>query len=329
MEALNQSARSTAINRFIGIYSLSLLLVLLIAYILFKTPVSIFKTNLKEYEASQTEQERLLSQAGALTGNLKNIEQADKDYLNTNNDLTRGDLKKNFQQYEKNISDKLVDIKRDTAQLISPLTKKSSYNYIAAFDAILTYRNSIDFLRNTLEDKKIDVGMIEKTNTQLSVLTRENEMLKIQLAAKGSSTPAPGPGPNTGGGSNNAAMVQLQKELSQCRADMENLKKQPNNDATAVQLQKELSQCRIDLENLKKQRANDVDITEAKKAEVLFNAADELMQIAQASNYVPKKKYMFEAAKQLYEKVRVTYQQPAAVSSKLSQITAELRKLQQ
>src|ERR1700732_4013923 len=158
MEPLNKAERRTAVNRFIGFYAFSLLAVIFAVYFLFNTPAGIFKNKIREYKSTEAEELQLLVKIEGMNANLKNIIHADEQYLSSNNEYEKGALLGNLQEYQKNINDALVNLKNDSALFASTVSKRESYNYISAFNAVVAYRNTITSLQKSLEGKGGDAS---------------------------------------------------------------------------------------------------------------------------------------------------------------------------
>ncbi|HTF29880.1 MAG TPA: hypothetical protein VK625_13595, partial [Flavitalea sp.] len=216
MKPVNQSARSSAINKFFGFYAISLLAAILAAYFLFNTPAGIFKNEIQKYKSTEAEQSNLLNKIDRMTGNLKNIIHTDEKYLSSNNEFEKGSLLSNLQEYQKNINDALVNLKNDSSSFLSLVSKKDSYNYINVFNAIIAYRNTITSLQKILEGKGGDASELLRMKSQLDLCNQQLEICKM-LAAK----PAPAaPAPSGGGGGNNAKETELQRSLDKCQSDL-------------------------------------------------------------------------------------------------------------
>src|SRR5580700_9074079 len=130
MEPINLQARKSALNKFFAVFGLSLIVVVIASYFLFNTPAGIYKSEVKMYKGTEAEQEQLLNKIEGMIGNVKNITQADQNYLNSNNDIEKGSLQSNLQEYQRHVIDGLVDIKNDSSKLASLVARKDSYNYI-------------------------------------------------------------------------------------------------------------------------------------------------------------------------------------------------------
>ena len=305
MKPVNQSARSSAINKFFGFYAISLLAVILAAYFLFNTPAGIFKNKIQKYKSTEAEQNNLLNKIDRMTGNLKNIIHTDEKYLSSNNEYEKGSLLSNLQEYQKNINDALVNLKNDSSSFLSQVSKKDSYNYINVFNAIIAYRNTITSLQKTLEGKGGDASELLRMKSQLDLCNQQLEICKM-LAAK----PAPAaPAPSGGGGGNNAKETELQRSLDKCQADLAACQKKTG---TIVPVSVEPAG------NSK---------NEDKKSLVLFEAGQDLYTMAGKTKNLIERRGVLSAAKQLLQKSSIDYPDKDKLNKMINQIDAELKKL--
>ncbi len=204
MEPLNQPERQQAFTRFVGVYCLSLSVPVLAVYLLFSAPNYVLKQENARLNETLTEQtQKLMKPMDVVTTNLKTLQTTDQAYLKAT-DIEKGGLKTQLSGLESGLQQQVNGLKDDTARL-QPLNKQLSYDIIGAYDAVLTYRNSISYLRDLLEKEGIDASQADKLTAALTQARQENEMLKI-LAAK--STPAPAAAPAGGGGPNYLSQFQ-------------------------------------------------------------------------------------------------------------------------
>ncbi|HMF70876.1 MAG TPA: hypothetical protein VK616_05355 [Flavitalea sp.] len=305
MKPVNQSARSSAINKFFGFYAISLLAVILAAYFLFNTPAGIFKNEIQKYKSTEAEQSNLLNKIDRMTGNLKNIIHTDEKYLSSNNEFEKGSLLSNLQEYQKNINDALVNLKNDSSSFLSLVSKKDSYNYINVFNAIIAYRNTITSLQKILEGKGGDASELLRMKSQLDLCNQQLEICKM-LAAK----PAPAaPAPSGGGGGNNAKETELQRSLDKCQSDLAACQKKTG---TIVPVSVEPAG------NSK---------NEDKKSLVLFEAGQDLYTMAGKTKNLIERRGVLSAAKQLLQKSSIDFPDKDKLNKMINQIDAELKKL--
>ncbi|GAB4021311.1 hypothetical protein GCM10028808_65710 [Spirosoma migulaei] len=206
MEPLNKPERQQAFSRFLGVYCLSLSVPLLAVYLLFSAPNYVLKQENARLNETLTEQtQKLMKRMDGVSADLKTIQTTDQAYLKAT-DIEKGSIKNQLSGLESGLQQQVNGLKADTAQL-QPLNKQLSYGIIGAYDAVLTYRNSITYLRDLLEKKGIDASQVDKLTAALTQARQENEMLKI-LAAKTAAPAAAAPAPSGGGGPNYLAQFQ-------------------------------------------------------------------------------------------------------------------------
>ncbi|AUD01090.1 hypothetical protein [Spirosoma pollinicola] len=209
MEPLNKPERQQAVSRFLGVYCLSLSLPLLAVYFLFSAPNYVLKQENARLNETLTEQtQKLMRPMTGVTANLKTLQTTDQAYLKAT-DIEKGSLKTQLSGLESGLQQQVNGFKADTSQL-QPINKKLSHDIIDAYDAVLTYRNSISYLRELLEKEGIDASQADKLTAALTQARQENEMLKI-LAAKTATAPAAAPAPSGGGGGGPTYLPQYQE----------------------------------------------------------------------------------------------------------------------
>lgn len=191
-----------------GVYCLSLSIPLLVVYLLFSAPNYVLKqenARLTETLAEQTQ--KLKKPMDGVTADLITLQTTDQAYLKAT-DIEKGSLKTQLSSLESGLQRQVNDLKADTAQL-QPLNKNLSHNIIGAYDAVLTYRNSISYLRELLDKEGIDASQVDKLTAALTQTRQENEMLKIMAAgAAAKSGGAPAAAPASGGGPTYLAQFQ-------------------------------------------------------------------------------------------------------------------------
>jgi len=304
MEPVNQPARKSAINKFFGFYGLSLLIVILATYFLFNTPAGIFKNKIQVFKTTEDEQAQLLYKIESMTANLKNIIHTDEKYLSSNNEYEKGGLLGNLQEYQKNISDALVNLKNDSSSFSSLVSKKDTYNYISAFNAIVAYRNTITSLQKTLAEKGGDASELLRLRSQFDLCSQQLEICKM-LAAK----PAAPAAPAGGGGGNNAKEAELVKLLDKCQADLAACQKAKAGTVVPVPIEPVNSS------------------NEGKKALILFEAGQDLYTVAEKTKNLIERRGILSAAKQLLQKSSIAYPDKDKLNKSINQIDAELKKL--
>jgi hypothetical protein len=305
MEPLNQIERRSAINKFIGFYAFSLLAVMLTAYFLFNTPAGIFKDKIQVYKSKEEEQLQLLNKIETMNANLKNIIHADQLYLSSTNEYEKGGLLGNLQEYQKNINDALVNLKNDSSIFTSTISKKESYNYISAFNAVVTYRNTITSLQKLLEGKGGDASELLKMKSQLDLCNQQLEICKL-LAAKPA---AAAPAPSGGGGGSSAKETELQKALEKSQSDLAACQKAKSGAIVPVP---------VEPSNV---------FNETKKATVLFDAGQDVYATSQKTKNLIERRGLLIAARQLLQQAAPAYPDKDKLNKSVILIDTEIKKL--
>lgn len=307
MDAINKDARVSAIQKFIGVYAGSLLVVIIISYFLFTVPAGIFKEKVELYKTTEKEQASLMTKIDGATTGLNKLVQTDKEYLSSRNDIEKGNLQTQLDQYQKDISNFISDVQRDSMNLISPLAKRNSYNYITAYTTILSYRNTIAQLQNSLLARGGDANELIKVQAALQACNTQLEIAKLTAAANARPAAPAGGG---GGGTNNAKEAQLQAQLQRTQEDLETCKKE-----------------KLALQSARPSAGTAANLSDVQKASLLFETGEELYNKAQKTKNLIEKRGILSSAKDIFEKSGPNYPDVAKVKNLLKKIEDELKKL--
>jgi len=218
MKPLNHAERTTSLWKFAVFYLLALALPLVAAYYLFSDN-SIADENQKlkqELARTRDEQHRLLTQLDTLTGHLQRIEQTDRQLRSESNDLVVGELNKRSQDYLNAIAVTLSELRRDSTRMQSVDNKRLAHNVLRDFDLFRSNRNTIDFLRQSLNKQGIDVSGKEQLGAELA----QTKQLLATYQAAAANRPAAvsgggGGGSGGGGGGGSARAADLQRRLQE------------------------------------------------------------------------------------------------------------------
>lgn len=217
MKPLNHAERTTRLWKFLAFYVLALALPLLASYYLFSDG-SIADENQKlkrELERTRNEQQKLLVQLDTLTGYLQRIELNDRQLRAESNDLVVGELNKRSQDYLNAIAVTLSELRRDSSQMQFLTNKRLAHNVLRDFDLFRSNRNTVDFLRQSLDKKGIDVSGKEQLAAELA----QTKQLLATYQAAASNRPAPvmisGGGGGGGGGGRTADLQNRLQESSE------------------------------------------------------------------------------------------------------------------
>ncbi|MBO0359112.1 hypothetical protein J0X19_14220 [Hymenobacter sp. BT186] len=201
MKPLNHAERTTRLWKFAVFYVLALALPLLASYYLFSDG-SIADENQKlkrELERTRDEQHKLLVQLDTLTGHLQRIELTDRQLRTESNDLVVGELNKRSQDYLNAIAVTLSELRRDSTKMQFLTNKRLAHNVLRDFDLFRSNRNTVDFLRQSLNKSGIDVSGKEQLAAELA----QTKQLLATYQAAAANRPAPVMNSGGGGGGGN------------------------------------------------------------------------------------------------------------------------------
>lgn len=306
MDAINKEERGRAIQKFIGIYGGSLIVVIIISYFLFSVPAGIFKDKIEEFKTAEKEQAGLMSKIDAATTGLTNLVQTDKNYLSSTNDIEKGNLQTQSNQYQKDIGNFIAEVQKDSSSFISPIARRNSYNYVTAFTTILSYRNTITQLQGSLLAKGGDANELLKLQAALQACNTQLEIAK--LAAITNARPAPSAG-GGGGASNSGKEAQLQAQLQKVQDDLELCKRE-----------------KLALQSARPS-GNTGNMTEVQKASLLFETGEELYNKAQKTKNLIERRGILSSAKEVFEKSGPNFPDGAKMKEWMKKIDTELRRL--
>ncbi|MCB2409383.1 hypothetical protein [Hymenobacter lucidus] len=198
MKPINHAERTTRLWKFTLFYLLALALPLLASYYLFSDgTIADENQNLKrELARTRDEQHKLLAQLDTLTGYLQRIEQTDRQLRTESNDLVVGELNKRSQDYLNAIAVTLSELRRDSTQMQFLTNKRLAHNVLRDFDLFRSNRSTVDFLRQSLDKRGIDVSGKEQIAAELA----QTKQLLATYQAAAANRPAPASGGGGGGG---------------------------------------------------------------------------------------------------------------------------------
>jgi len=200
MKPLNQAERTTRLWKFLLLYLLALALPLVASYFIFSDK-TIAEENARlkqELAQTQAEQRRLLTQLDTLTSHLQRIDVIDRQMRTETNDLVLGELTKRTQDYLNAVALTLSEVRRDSAQMKTASNKLISQNVLRQFDLFRNNRSTVDFLRQELSRRGIDVSNREQTAVELA---QTKQLLATYQAAAANRPVAPAAGGGRSGGS--------------------------------------------------------------------------------------------------------------------------------
>lgn len=227
MKPHNHAERSTRLWKFTLYYLLALALPLVASYFLFadrKTAEENIELK-RKLERTEVEQKRLLTQLDTLTSHMRRIELTDRQLRTETNDYVIGELNKQSQDYLNSIAVTLSELRSDSTQMQFQTNKRIAHNILRDFDLFRSNRNTIDFLRESLNKRGIDVTDREQLSAQLA----ESRQLLATYQAAAANRPAPAPSGGGGGGSDfsgggggggSARTAELQRRLQESNSQV-------------------------------------------------------------------------------------------------------------
>ena len=225
MKPLNHAERKTSLWKFALLYLLAVAVPVVAVYFLLSDgTVADENARLKrELELTQTEQRRLLAQMDTLTRHLQRIDLTDRQLRTESNDLVVGELNKRSQDYLNAIAVTLNEVRSDSAKMKVMDNKRIATNVLRDFDLFRNNRSTIDFLRQTLDRKGIDVSDREQLAAELA---QTKQMLATyQAAAANRPTSMPmvsggGGGGGGGGGRSSGRSAEVQQRLQESQSQI-------------------------------------------------------------------------------------------------------------
>jgi hypothetical protein len=228
MEPSNQHDRKAALGRFIGVYSVSVLIPVLAVYSFFYTPSHSLAEENNSLRVALTEQEKLLRQINSLEKFVVDIRDADQSYVNESNDVARAKLLEQIGERENAFKALLYEAKKDSATYQSSLNRGISASVSHSFDVFLTYRGIITPLRQMVLQKGSCCADVEKLNMDLKSAQGRVDMLQTlnaTLAAAGNNQKPPSGG---GGGSGGGNKADTDREIAKLNAEIQKQKEDIN-----------------------------------------------------------------------------------------------------
>ncbi|OON69086.1 hypothetical protein [Hymenobacter sp. CRA2] len=198
MKPLNHAERTASLWKFALLYLLAVAIPVVAVYFLLSDgTVADENARLKqELDQTRTEQRRLLAQMDTLTRHLQRIDATDRQLRAESNDLVVGELNKRSQDYLNAIAVTLNEVRSDSVKMKVMDNKRIAQNVLRDFDLFRNNRSTIDFLRQSLDRKGIDVSDKEQMAAELA---QTKQMLATYQAAA-ANRPAPMPMASAGGG---------------------------------------------------------------------------------------------------------------------------------
>lgn len=318
MKPLNYADKKSAVNRFVGIFTLCLLAVFGSGYVFFSSPNMILKDELKDNQLFRVEHDSLLEKTSKVTSQIQNLRAAENKY-NDKNSLNPQE-EDNVSQYLTNIQSSLNSLRQDTDRIIATGVKKDLSNYIVSLDAIYLYgvmgqqlRKSNESYKMTLANKGDNSAILMAQNQKTE---NENRDLKQKLQDLQNSAKNVLP-VNPGGGAS-AELTKLREDVVRLQTERDVFK----NDK--AMLTDEVNKLK-ETQSQSKTQANPVQVcTEADKSKLLFQTADVLYVKGQSEKKDIRKGYLSAALDILRGTVMQSYPEKSKLNDRITEITKAL-----
>ena len=222
MKPLNQTERTTRLWKFTLFYVLALALPLVAFYFLFSDgSIAAENKRLKdELQRTREEQQRMVVYLDTLTHHLQRIDQTDQMLRGETNDMNIGRFNTKNQDNVNSIAAVLSTIRADTMRM-QTTSKQLAVSTLRDFELFRSNRSTIDFLRQALKDRGVDVSDCEKMQAQLD--QAENKVVILQAALSNRPSVGGGGGGNSGGGGGSSGGGSRNSgELQRTLADSQN-----------------------------------------------------------------------------------------------------------
>jgi hypothetical protein len=316
MKPLNEDARRKATIQFIGMYAVSLLLVLLLSFFLFRSPSKIYRKQANEYIDFQNQYSDLIKKTRRATSEISDLAQVEKVFT-SNSDLTVDSMVKNL---KKRIDTEVTALRQDASHQSYALLEKDLSNYLAAFDAIYSYSESLNRLK-TNNHTPVNAAQAGNAQNQLRfelirlrrdsmALAQENRELKSRPNNPNRET---SPQPE---GSRTAQIAALTNDRNELRAQVRQLQQQlANKDATIAGHTDTITSLRIQVRNAGSGR----QLTEHERAKIIFETIDRVI------NRWPSRRDPLERVcsgiRTTLETIRSDYPDRASLDRKLAELS--------
>lgn len=177
MKPLNKAAKQQANKRFAGIYGLSLMMVLLISYFLFSSPVRILKHDVKNFSALKARHDTLMTRLNAMSQKITHLSQK-----GTVNKISGTAIDSMDAGIEDDTRQLIADLKSLADKETIPQVKEEIDNYLAAYNAVLFYYQHKNDPGNNERNTTIAINTRQPTNNNetIDASSLNNELRNLQ-----------------------------------------------------------------------------------------------------------------------------------------------------
>ena len=195
MQALNNTERKLALQRFAWVYALALLLPVIGVFLLARVPAKAIQRENEYYRTNVREETQLITRVDSLGSLLARMQQFDKELeARAGGEVAKGALVGNIQDTQARVRQYLGQMRQDSAQLVAVNNRALSREVIGAYERFLSYRNTISDLRNQLAQSGQNVKGMDELKQQLkdcqADLKLKQTQIETMLFQKSMSAPA-------------------------------------------------------------------------------------------------------------------------------------------
>ena len=313
MKPLNDSEKKKATNRFIGICVLSFLIVFLAAYLLFSSPLNIYKQAIKGQSEFMAENDTIVQKTSRITQVIKGLRESENQY--SNGSLNQVEENK-IASLLPNVQSDVADLTQDSNSIGFPILKKSLANYVVAYQAIFDYGSNAQSLRRSNENLKESVANSSKGDNGLMLLqnqlttcqNKNDELNKQLLEAKSNKG---GGGPALVAGLTAAEVLKLKDDLANVTNDRDKFKNEAAESDAKLK------------DALSKNGAGTPAVagcSEGDKSKLLYSAADNLCNKASQADKKIRPGYWHSALEILHSQAMKSYADQQKLADKIKEI---------
>jgi hypothetical protein len=318
MKPVKEQSKRAAFQKFILLYSISMIIIISVVYFLFNTPANLFKKSMQQYKSTELEERDLLEKVDAITTYINKTIEADRNYQVALNVADKERYKEKLGEYTNEISTALTDIENDSSNRKSSFPRRNANNFLFMFRTFLEYRDAFSNDFAALESRKDLPAQFRVALDSLKACQLQREYIRTQLVESNNK--------------NNEISSQATKNLNTEAAT------KSANEKTIIDLQNKLHDVQAELNNLKQQKSNasqtnspsPAEIAQQQMASLLSDAGKKIYtQALQGKNFkggTIEQRAFFACARQMFEEAK-THHTNDDIDTYLKNIDIQLKKL--
>ncbi len=313
MKPLNEAARKKAISKFISMYGLSVLAVLLISYLLFSAPLKILRQEAENFNAFKKQHTTLRNKLNGISTQITDIVEVEK-VIDKNPSPALDSM---AAQYKTGFSKIVTDLKNHSTNEKIPLFKNDLVDYVTAFEAVLFYsrltskvtevpRVIIKENSNTAEMSQLETDHTTLKNAY-KILTEENKNLKTMIKTESGRTTGPDPA------ALQLKLMEIERDRDECKSQLRKFSEDLKNKDGVIKNKDD----QIAALNSKSVTTN---LSETEKAVIAFQVVDQVVKKGPAA-----KKRVLVGLKNVLLNIQKTYPDKGQLDRKLNEINELLK----